>query len=145
MKSKFSNLELAEKFLELSDKFKNYYEKNKTVLDFTQFDVDTNECGTVACHGGFGLCILGTPEEIDDFDYSDGAFLISEYLGFKFKFELEAWAEANPKIWGSSYGDSMFSDVGYLSFGFKKDSNITLLDISNHYKKVSENLIKLGN
>ena len=103
MGSKFDNQTLAVKFNELADKFEKFYNENKTILNFSCTDVENHPCGTIACHGGFGLCILGNEKELrQNFVY--GADLIAKYLGFEGTTQLETWAEENYYIWGNGYG-----------------------------------------
>ena len=58
MNSTYNNIDLASRFNELADKFETLFNRTKTILDFGECWVEEHPCGTVACHGGFGLCIL---------------------------------------------------------------------------------------
>lgn len=140
---KYNNLDLAIQFFNLGMKFKSIYYKQRTLVDFSKCSVHKNTCGTVACHGGFGLCALGKPEDTHKYNFLDGAILISRYLGFNNVEHLEYWATQNPKYWNNEYGFYMFKEKGYLSFGFTifNKYQLTLLDIASHYFQVSLNLL----
>jgi hypothetical protein len=137
-----NNLERAERFEELGKKFIKIAITQKTKLDFDMSLVVENECGTVACHGGFGLVAL-TPKYMDK-TFWHGADAIGEFLGFGDEKGFCNWAEANPDIWGSEFSLYMFSNIGYKAFARDADDLLTLADIGEWYCDVSRRLKEVG-
>lgn len=149
---KYNSVELALRFEELGNKFIDYFEKNKTVLNFNSMGVEKTECGTVACHGGFGIVVLGNANNYNDY-YIGGAILIAKFLGFEYDVhsgldeseQLTKWALDNSEIWGNMYGSSMFSYYGYLAFDKTKEELITLEDIAKKYFDIAYRLTHIRN
>lgn len=144
--NKYSDLELATRFAELSQLFLNHYlHEKKLVLNFNQSWVTENVCNTVACHGGAACLILKELIPADNMSrdryYTSGMEAINQYLGFDSYGQLTRWADDNPDLWGIRHGRHMFNYEGYRAFGFTKDGICTLLDIANWYSLVSRRIL----
>lgn len=97
-----------------------------------------HSCGAPACHAGWAA--LMKPKGPRG-GYIDGATFIAKKLGFWGGFRLEDWAENNPTIWGSGYGEDMFAAIE--AFGKSWGEKITLEEIADHWLKVAKRLHKL--
>ena len=141
----------ANKFSEMGHKFIAIHAQNGLAsdnLDFSVTYVEEHPCGTVACHGGWGLVIL-KPVKNDDRPakfYSTGSNAIAKYLGFDdgddnaARHKFISWAHHNPLLWGNRYGLDGFGIKGYKAFG-KNKGECTLEDIGNHYIEVGKRII----
>ncbi len=133
-----------EKFEWIGKEFIKLGEQNKNSVAFYLGFVQVNECGTLACHGGWACVIfdLKTPD-LQYKRYECGAEELAKFLGFKSMTHYMEWAEANPEIWGNYFGFEMFQEEGYKSFGFDdEDSHLCKLeDIGKHYIYVAKRLI----
>ena len=113
------------------------------VLDFTETGVVKEPCGTVACHGGFGLWLPVTRRP-SMYLYPDcfvGADKITYVMGFTNRKAYERWAYKNPERWGCAFGASMFGGGGEVAFGRKKLSyDCTLQTIADWYASVADRL-----
>lgn len=76
-----------------------------------------HECGTVHCVAGWYAVAIRYSDkfiklkiENKECRFFHGASKIAEHLGFKYRNELEIWAENNPEIWGNNDGFYMFSE-----------------------------------
>lgn len=142
-KSKYDDSVLATKLDEVGDKFLKLFNSQATKVDFIKVDhPKASKCGTVACHGGWGLVILPAGLGILDGwrSYSVGADRISKHLGFWGTAAFESWAAVHPTIWGNGYGGCMFGGRGEWAFGKESGETCTLEDIGNHYKDVAGRL-----
>ncbi len=151
IRSKLDNVELAERFVMMSEKFlmASKFENNK--LDFAlgsiyePMYVEPNEpaCNTIACHGGWGLVLL-RKSYYPIGDFTTGARLIAQFLGFEDQFAYMDWATYNANIWGSRGSDKMFSWHGFQSFGIANHNErkkVTLLVIAQWYANVAARLL----
>lgn len=67
-----------------------------------------HQCGTVHCIGGWyamAICDISKP-----IDWTHGALVMVDHLGFDRRSDLNNWAEENPDIWGNKCGDSVFTE-----------------------------------
>lgn len=140
---KYDNVQLADRFIKMAEKFLPYANNETCTLDMDEMAVIKHPCKTVACHGGYAGLIFNTGNW-----YGDGADALAKYLGFRETYSmsprenLESWAYDNSLIWGNEEGDSMFSCVA--AFG-KPDWNdeATLEDVVIHYLAVAKRLLEL--
>lgn len=164
--TKLTREELADRFDSLSDKFLEVSRTEKGVVDFSMPCVGKlPECGTVACHGGWGAVVLGEDvkyREFRDWDdlnensdyfnsatttsYHDGITLIAEFLGFYGRHFFEDWAKCYGGYWGNSYGRMMFGNLGYSAFTDpgKDHQTIDLYQIQKWYREVAARLRYMG-
>lgn len=135
------NIELADRFIQMAEKFIGIFKERQTKLNFDKSKVEINACGTIACHGGFGLLAL-SPRKVRTEDFNDGARKLALFLGFEDDDDLENWALANPDIWGGEDGHWMFCPGGYRAFGrTEEDPPMTLGDIASWYLDVAGRLL----
>ena len=135
---KYDHFELAEKFLEMAEKFLPYAANEKYQLGMGMCNVYKNECSTVACHGGYAAIILCAPNEFTS--YHAGAHALAKFFGFENRAELKAWAHFNPHIWGNRNGDDMFCSGEAFGVAI---TTATLKDIVSHYLLVAKNLMEI--
>jgi hypothetical protein len=103
---------------------------------------DKYECGTVHCVGGwYAVANLNRKFIKDKFNegfvgFTDGAELMAQDLGFRYRHYLKNWAEQNPKIWGNEKGCFMFGSASsYDNPGFD--------GVIAQWQLVRDNLIEL--
>jgi len=96
-------------------------------------------CNTPACHGGWAAIMYKVDNIGSDF-FELGAEILAEKLGFDMADGYEVWAFQNPLLWGNSNGNEMFCSM--FAFGKEFIDKLTLPDIANHYKGVSERIRK---
>lgn len=89
-----------------------------------------NYRGSPMCPAGWYAFI----HNITHNDYTAGAALIAEHLGFSSSHHLKMWAYDNPKIWGNKSGAGMFCDGA--AFGGDDTTITNLSQIINHWKEV---------
>lgn len=135
-----NNIDRAERFILLAEKFIHVFKTEKTCLDFDTMRITSHACGTVACHGGWGLVALAPEKITDKSSFVEGAVAIARSLGFKDDDELTKWAGDNPHLWGSHKGGEMFTRTGYEAFASTED--MTLGDIASWYLDVAGRLLK---
>ena len=144
----------SEKMIDLGNRFvdiHNLSNLSSDNLDFHQSLVKTvDECGTVACHGGWGH-VLFKQENISEHPnyapFEHGAAAIARFLGFSDKClgfdsydNFAKWARLNPELWGNIAGGSMFHTDGHRAFGYSFPDDCTLENIGQHYIAVGERL-----
>ncbi|CAC9626241.1 hypothetical protein [uncultured Gammaproteobacteria bacterium] len=112
-------------------------------------------CGTPGCHSGLISIVAKDLPELQDiyqnhiyFTKGGGnksnyhsciwADVLSVFLGFIDRRDLEEWAQDNPKFWGNKFGRDMF----YFPSAFTDDTNkkLTHRDLINHWKQVLKNI-----
>jgi len=128
------------KFIEMGHLFQKIHEEKRLTSDnlvFTEAEIAQADCGTVACHGGWGAVIFGLDPGSD---FKEGADAIAEFLGFDYYDDFEQWATSNPHYWGNKFGFFMFCCDGYWAFGFEHYYDITVNDIGKHYIGVGERI-----
>lgn len=145
-KCKYDHLQLADQFLKMAERFLPYAANEKCNLDFGEGNVVANECGTVACHGGYAALALGLGAGVhtsnyDKLHFHKGAHALAEYLGFESVDDIEDWADYNPDIWGTESGRDMFDAYGW--YAFDMDSDMKLKDIVSHYLSVAKRLMEI--
>lgn len=127
------------KFIEMGHLFKEIHKDRGLTsdnLDFKECLADDDyQCGTIACHGGWGCVIFNTGG-----DYLHGANAIAEFLGFEDHHEFRNWAHNNSKYWGNEYGALMFDSEGYLAFGFGEGDPVTVNDVGDHHVGVGKRI-----
>ena len=130
-------IELGRRFVELHN------EKLLTAgnLDFGESGNREEDCGTVACHGGWAALILDSTvnPEVDPYPYQSyelGALAIGRFVGFTGEGSLLDWADSNPLEWGNEFGHYMFDSNGYSSFGVFDAGQCTVGDIGMHWVAV---------
>lgn len=134
----YDNLQLADRFLSLAEKFMPYAKNEQCILDMGEGRVIQHSCKTIACHGGYACLIFGLKSK----KYTTGAHKIAEYLGFKSRHSLKDWAHNNSEIWGNEDGYHMFSlNCAFDCSVFNKE---TLKDVVSHYIGVAERLMNMG-
>lgn len=139
---KVSLAELADNFIRVGQDFIDIHSTrslNESNLDFNEGSiVELNSCGTVSCHGGWGLILYGTEDQIEAGDFEDGAGLIEEQLGFENSegVYLEDFAYYHKDFWGNEFGSCMFGPTGWKSFNKTKPCSTTLEDIGLWYQGV---------
>lgn len=135
--------ELANNFIRVGKDFELLAQKESNELDFGKSYVEIDSCGTVACHGGWGVVLYAPSNEV--LDYEEGAGFIENQLGFDIRngLNLEIFAEDNPEWWGNDLGRYMFGGVGYEAFGFEwaDRDECTLESIGNHYIEVGNRIL----
>jgi len=104
-------------------------------------------CGTIHCHAGWYAVakewdgVSTYLRERRSVTYSYGAGLMAWDLDFDSVRSLEAWAGANPAIWGNPNGAGMF----HRSDAFGPDPDlVTLEDIITHWASVADRLETYG-
>ena len=135
-----NNIDRAERFILLAEKFIHIFKTQETVLNFDTMRITRHACGTAACHGGWGLVALAPEKVTDESSFITGAIEIAKFLGFKDDDELTEWANDNPHLWGSDMGSEMFTCVGYEAFAGTE--YMTLGDIASWYLDVAGRLLK---
>lgn len=136
-----NNIDRADRFIQMAEKFINIFATEKTRLDFSQCDVVKHTCGTVACHGGYALLAL-KPGSIRNQDFDAGSIAVGKFLGFEGCSDFEDWAQRNPTIWGSENGELMFCCEGPMAFGRTLESEpMNLGDIAAWYLDVAKRLL----
>lgn len=142
---------LASNFIEIGNDFINLHnDKNLTHknLNFRESGIEnTTDCGTIACHGGWGYALYHKNYDLNKmlwaYDiFGEGADDIAHKLGFQDKMDFEYWAMKNKALWGNKFGNLMFSCSGYLAFGIHHTGICTLQDIGNHYIAVGKRIRK---
>lgn len=156
MYTQLNDLELAERFAELADKFLELIKTHDLdtvevafARGYVKAEVPT--CGTVACHGGWAALLFA--EELplptkyksslgyDIYSFFSGAEALANFLGFSDDDALRYWADCNSTIWGNDLGLMMFSAHGHLAFDKADGESTSLLDIVAKYLQVSTNLL----
>ncbi len=147
---KYGCIDLAERFIQMSEKFLTVVKEQSPILRFaaakaTEYETRTS-CGTVACHGGFGLIIL--PEDKDDLaslSFVDGAHRIAQFLGFESMSCFIRWAGNYPEYWGNRRGIDMFTTAGAEAFGADRNSyrQVSLLTVAQWYANVAARLLRV--
>lgn len=144
------NCDLNVSLVELGNNFKKVGEDflkikhvtdNECELNFSSVSLNETECGTVACHGGWGVFLYSFDKTLD---FESGAELIEKQLGFDEArgVNLAKFASDNPEIWGNHLGLFMFGGHGYRSFGFHNPGVCTIQDIGNHYIVVGNRILE---
>lgn len=115
-------------------------------VDMSKSAVEIHACGTTMCHGGWyqwlTLTSRMTPRSYTG-NYTDGANKIAKDLGFADRYQLEGWADFNPKIWGNFYGGEMFSETEAFGVAFDRNKYRTFISlelIGKHWLKVAAKL-----
>lgn len=135
---KYDHFELAEKFLEMAEKFLPYAARENCKLDMMEPYLYKHRCGTTACHAGYAALILLKAQHKTHF--KKGANALAEFLGFSSYFSLEDWADDNPAIWGNVNGTGMFACYEAFNMGASDQS---LAGIVKHYMLVAKNLMEI--
>lgn len=96
-----------------------------------------HQCGSIHCHGGWYA--IATCDLSKQINYVDGAFRMSEDLGFNGPENLVIWAAQNLSLWGNNYGGSMF----YCKSAFQHPEKrlfgaLHLSHIVDHWEEVYE-------
>lgn len=135
---RYDHFELAEKFLEMAEKFLPYAANEHNVLDMGESFVKEHTCGTAACHGGYAAIILagGTHNTY----YVRGAHALACFFGFGYPEQLEEWADLNPSIWGNTKGLDMFCSASAFGMHYNHQS---LTHVVKHYLLVAKNLMEI--
>lgn len=143
IKSKYDDVELAARFIEMSEKFLAIYKNERTVLNFGEPHILHNICGTTACHGGFAALVLKAKPRPCFTAYELGAEALALFFGFTTASELSNWAGMNVKTWGGMNGGYMFHYRGYIAFGYdlEEEDDCTLLTIAAWYANVAARLL----
>lgn len=131
---KYDNLQLADQFLKMAEKFLPYASNPKNELDMYESDIKKNLCGTVACHGGYAALALNLNTKC----FLVGAVKLAQYLGFPDDEYLELWAEGHKNIWGSN-GEFMFcNDTAFVDSG-----HATMFNVVEKYLSVAKRLMEI--
>lgn len=107
--------------------------KTCSVAQVNMMQGSIKDCGSPMCHGGWYAFICGLTRKGYN-DFSDGANLMAEHLGFEDSDELKGWADEHPELWGNKYGEDMFCDGS--AFGGNDDTINRLDQIVDHWKEV---------
>lgn len=144
-KNNFDRLELADKFIQMSEKFMNIYARGRMEVRFSVTELNEHPCGTVACHGGYGLIALRDemPEIKDEKSFVEGSRAIALFLGFIDEADYIQWANEYPEYWGCEHGKWMFTFQGRRAFNLEYPStnSTSLLTIAIWYANVAARLI----
>lgn len=135
---KYDHIQLAAQFISMAEKFMPFVRDESYRLNMMEPQVRKHHCGTVACHGGYGLLALGCDISRG---FRRGADAIAEHLGFGGELDLEAFAIFNPDIWGNERGTMMFYNGE--AFGVHEDEVVTMGHIVAHYLSVAERLLEI--
>lgn len=140
--NRLTSKQLAVKFESMAKKFDKVQKQlNKqgltTTVDMSEPDIEKNHCGTIACHGGWAAVVLGSEEALS-LHYTEGANLLANYLGFRSRIRLKAWARHYPEFWGNEHGGRMFTCE--TAFGKDYNETVTMDDIVLHYLEVAARL-----
>lgn len=127
----------AEKCHQLADLFYLLAVSNKSAkVDMAEFTF--HPCDTIACHAGW-FAVSQNKNWSCVFGYQDSANEMANFLGFSHRDQLALWADINEEFWGNRFGSDMF--CSRRAFG--KSENVTLMDISRHWRKVAERLERI--
>ncbi len=141
-RNKFDDLTFAERLIDVSEGFLSLHSKGGNTVDFAEMSVTRHRCRTVACHGGFAVLLF--PKK-GSTTFADGGERLAQHLGFSGYDAILNWAKSNPELWGSEWGDHMFSYTGYKSFGRDvNDGTVTLLVIAQWYANVAARVLGLA-
>ena len=121
----------------------------RLAIDNPQGTVEMNEtdlpseCDTFACHAGWYA--HANKERLDDVfssDYSNGARMMAEDLGFDHQTDLEAWARLNPDLWGNKKGAELFTyDCAFTTVSDSiSEEPDALAMIGEHWQGVTDRL-----
>lgn len=123
---------------------------DKPILRMQSGDIEQGEeCGTVACHGGW-YAIAATDfywgndglakRDGRPVSYTEGADCLARDIGLGCLAGLKQWAAKHPDIWGNIYGAEMFYRTS-RAFG---PGDITVQDVIAHWRGVADRIERMA-
>ena len=140
----YNHEQLAEKFVELAEKFLVYSQQTKVVIDFSKYTSIINVHGTKTSYIGLVSCIL-KPLEIHNSTPTTDAHLTADYFGFYSRYKFSDWLTVNSNIWGNVSGHTLFFACGYEAFNKTENENISVLDFVQKHIEVADPTAKSRN
>ena len=133
----YDHLTLAEKFIEVSEMLLKYYKQDSHTDAANLYPEDRS----YALFNSALKTILGN--ECNSWRIETGACVLTDYLGFDSKVDLEMFLENN-LVGGGKNGQYLFWHPSYESFASRESNEESLLVVVEKFMLVSNNLINWG-